>query len=758
MTEAAEPARGLPTGDLGYAVLEGLNGPQREAVLYGDGPLVVFAGAGSGKTRVITHRVAHLITERKVAPWRILAVTFTNKAAGEMRQRLGSLVPGDSRGLVVGTFHSTCARFLRLNASRIGLKRDFTIYDDADQQALLKRVMRDLDIDAKRFPPRQLSQTIQRAKQEMQEVADRDDLNGYYKDVAVRVAEEYEKRKEQASALDFGDLIYRLVLALEADDELRQEISGRFRHILVDEFQDTNHSQLRLVRALASVHGNLTVVGDDDQSIYRWRGADRRNILDFRRHYPSAHIIKLEQNYRSTARILRAAHAVISRNSDREPKELWTEKEDGERIFVVATDDERQEAQLVVRGVDELRAKGESLDSMAILYRINAQSRVLEERLLAEDIPYRVVGGVRFYDRAEIKDLLAYLRVITNPADDVSLLRIVNKPTRGIGKTTLSRLLDLAAESGVGVWDAIELAHRDGRFSKGVLRKLSAFRKLVEKLQERASLPLPDLGGLVLEETGYLAMLRAENTPESDARQENLAELVGSMADFQSRNEEATLTEFLEDVTLQSAIDAADMEEPRVTLMTVHSAKGLEFPTVMVTGLEEGMFPYVRAGGMGGGEDPEELAEERRLAYVAFTRAEERLILSYARMRRIFNRVEVGTPSRFLLDLPREDITWIGDDPTRSRRRAAAPAYRPDPWDSPPPQPKRPRVDRGADSYIDYSEGSDIGLGEGTRVWHPKFGHGRVTEVRHGMVPPRVAVRFEDGRTKVIQSDRLEPA
>ena len=735
-------------------MFEGLNAPQREAVLHGDGPLVVFAGAGSGKTRVITQRVAHLISERAVEPWRILAVTFTNKAAGEMRQRLRALVPGDARGLVVGTFHSTCARFLRHHSQQIGLKRDFTIYDDGDQKALLKRVMGDLDVDPKRFPPRQLSSTIQRAKQEMVRVGELDDLNGYYRDVAAKVAEAYETRKEQASALDFGDLIYRLVLALEGDVELRQEISGRFRHLLVDEFQDTNHAQLRLVNALASVHGNLTVVGDDDQSIYRWRGADRRNILDFRRHYPGAHLVKLEQNYRSSARILRAAHAVISRNSDREPKELWTDRDDGERIFVLAADDERQEAQFVVRGAEELRSKGESLDSIAVLYRTNAQSRVIEERLLAEDIPYRVVGGVRFYDRAEVKDLLGYLRVLTNPADDVSLLRIINRPTRGIGKTTLSRLLDLAAETGVGVWEAMAAAHKDGRFSKGVLRKLDAFRALIEKLQGRLELPLPDLGGLVLEESGYLAMLQAENSPESDARKQNLAELVGSMNDFADRQEDATLTSFLEDVTLQSAIDAADMEEPRVTLMTVHSAKGLEFPTVMVTGLEEGMFPFVRPGAAGG-EDPEELAEERRLAYVAFTRAEDRLILSFARQRRIFNNTQVGTPSRFVLDLPNEDITWIGDQPTRARRRAAAPAYRPDPWDSPPP-PKRSSP-RGHDSYIDYSEGSDIGLGEGTRVWHPKFGHGRVTEVRHGMVPPRVAVRFDDGRTKVIQSDRLEP-
>ena len=743
-------------------ILDGLNEPQRDAVLHGDGALVVFAGAGSGKTRVITHRVARLVDQEQVQPWEVLAVTFTNKAAGEMRSRLARLIPGNARGLMVGTFHSMCARFLRNHAEQAGVARDFTIYDDGDQQALLKRVLRDLDVDPKRFSPRQLSQSIQRAKQEMRAPGEDASLHDYYRNVLERVADEYERRKERASALDFSDLIYRCVLALEQSNALRQQVSGRFRHILVDEFQDTNHSQLRLVHALASVHGNLCVVGDDDQSIYRWRGADRRNILDFRDHYPDATIIKLEQNYRSSARILRAAHAVISRNNDREPKELWTDKGEGERVFVVATDDERQEAQLVVRGIHELREKGESLDTMAVLYRIHAQSRVLEERLLAEDIPYRIVGGVRFYDRAEVKDLLAYLRVIHNPADDVSLLRIINTPTRGIGKTTIGRLMDLAAERGVGIWEALPLAGSEGRIGKGALRKLSAFRSMMESLQSRRGLPLPDLGGFILDDTGYLAALRAENTPESDARLQNLQELVGSMEEFESQSDSPTrLADFLAEVTLQSSADEADADEPTVTLMTVHAAKGLEFPTVMVCGLEEGMFPWVRTG-EGEREDPEEIAEERRLAYVAFTRAEDRLILSWAKRRRIFNRDVVGHPSRFLLDLPREDITWIGDDPTRSSRSAAAPAYRPDPWDlragGARSQQSAQRPERsGSESYIDYAEGSDVGLCAGVEVWHPSFGRGSVTEVRQGMMPPRVVVRFADGSTKVIQADRLQP-
>ncbi|MCB9634889.1 MAG: UvrD-helicase domain-containing protein [Sandaracinus sp.] len=768
--------------------LSGLNGPQREAVLHDGGPLVVFAGAGSGKTRVITMRIARLVAEQGVAPWRILAVTFTNKAAGEMRERLEHLVPGGAKGLQVGTFHSTCARLLRLNAEAAGVKKDFVIYDDQDQQAMVKRVMGDLNLDPKQLPPKQIAGAINRAKQEMTSPEEMATEGDPYREMVRRIYTLYEERMGKAGALDFGDLIYRFVRALEKNEELRQHLAGRFLHQLVDEFQDTNHAQLRLVRALASVHRNLVVVGDDDQSIYRWRGADRRNILDFRGAYPDARVVKLEQNYRSTQRILRVAHSVISKNHDREPKELWTENPEGDKVLVVRCEDERDEARMVVRGVQELQNKGASLAEVAVFYRTHAQSRVLEEGLRQANLPYRIVGGVRFYDRAEVKDLLAYLRVIQNPGDDISLMRIVNVPARGIGKTTLTRLLEDAARTGSSVWDAI-----DENAGSGPARKLAQFKEMMERLRSSAkTLPLEDLPGMVLDESGYLEMLRADDSPEADARRENLQELVGSIQQFAEEHDEPTLASFLEDVTLASVADEQS-DGAKVTLMTVHAAKGLEFDTVMVTGLEERMFPM---RGTDPAEDPEEMEEERRLAYVAFTRARQRLILSYASVRHIYGQVRPGDPSRFVLDVPREDAVWIGVEPRRSGMASARP-YRPDPWDRPSmparggrggwgtrsgrdedafDEPARDHADFGgsddawqpgsqakrgrddAESYVDYSEGSDMGgFAPGMRVRHPKFGVGEVRRVEQGMVP-KADVIFPGWGKKTLAIQYLTPA
>ncbi len=517
-----------------------LNEPQVEAVLHGTGPLVVFAGAGSGKTRVIVHRIAHLVLDHRVPPWRILAVTFTNKAAGEMKERLERLVPGAARDLAVGTFHSTCARLLRRIASDpssgLGLSRDFAIYDDGDQKAMIARVLKDLSLDEKRLPPKMIASIINQAKNEMQgpdDVA----LTGLDAERIREVFREYEKRMRKANALDFGDLIYQMVRALEANEALRMSLAGRFVHLLVDEFQDTNHAQFRLVRALASVHRNLCVVGDDDQSIYRWRGADRRNILDFRRYFPDGQIVKLEQNYRSTKRILRVAHAVIEKNQDREPKKLWTDNADGTKIRVLRCGSERDEAEIVVRSARELAAEGKPLRSLAVFYRIHAQSRVLEEALRAARIPYRVVGGIRFYDRAEVKDLLAYLRLVANPEDDISFLRVVNTPARGIGKTTIDRLLDDAASRGTGVWEAAKRS-AEGKSGSAIGR----FVELIETLRERApallSAPaandvgpahapspmgLAELAREILDKSVYEKALKDENTAESDARLENLA-------------------------------------------------------------------------------------------------------------------------------------------------------------------------------------------------------------------------------------------
>jgi DNA helicase-2/ATP-dependent DNA helicase PcrA len=723
--------------------LGSLNSPQREAVVHEGGPLVVFAGAGSGKTRVITFRIANLIVQHEVAPWRILAVTFTNKAAGEMRERLLGLLGDQGAAVQVGTFHATCARLLRRHGESFGISKDFTIYDDQDQQALVKRVLRDLGLDQKRYQPKAMAGRINRAKQEVQSPADMDTADPW-SEVVRRVYTTYEERLQQANALDFGDLIYRTVRALESDETFREAVIGRFSHVLVDEFQDTNHAQFRLIQLLSEGHRSLCVVGDDDQSIYRWRGADRRNILDFRDSFPDATLVKLEQNYRSTQRILRAANAVIARNTDREPKELWTDNEEGDAILVVRTMDERDEARLVLRGVRELVAQGRSLSDVVVFYRTHAQSRVIEESLRSANVAYRIVGGMRFYDRAEVKDLLAYLRVMINPADDMSLLRIINTPTRGIGKTTITRLLDSAAEQGRTLSDLLDDDLTLAQFGSAARKRLSAFHGLMSGLRDvgASGAPLGEVGAELVNQSGYAEMLRHDDTPEADARFQNLQELVASMDEFEREHREATLADFLENVTLHTSADEESGAGDRVTLMTVHAAKGLEFPVVMVTGLEEQVFPFK---GIDPWEDPEELEEERRLAYVAFTRAKERLVLSFAAIRRIFGQQRVGIPSRFLTELPAEDIEWIG-------ARSSSPSR--------PSMPEPSRRDP-TDSYVDYGEGSDLsdleGLRRGAQVRHPKFGVGEVTEVMQGS-PPRVSVHFPGWGTRKIIASYLEPA
>ena len=722
--------------------LSSLNSRQREAVIHEGGPLVVFAGAGSGKTRVITFRVAQLIAAHDVAPWRILAVTFTNKAAGEMRERLSGLLGEQGAAVQVGTFHSTCARLLRRHGETSGVSKDFTIYDDQDQQALVKRVLRDLGLDEKRYQPKAMAGRINRAKQEVQ-APDEIETPDAWSEVVRRVYTTYEERLRLANALDFGDLIYRTVRALESDQQFRDAVVGRFSHVLVDEFQDTNHAQFRLVRLLSEGHRNLCVVGDDDQSIYRWRGADRRNILDFRASFPDATLVKLEQNYRSTQRILRAANAVIARNTDREPKELWTDNPEGDAILVVRTMDERDEARLVLRGIRELSSQGHRLSDVAVFYRTHAQSRVIEESLRSGNIGYRIVGGMRFYDRAEVKDMLAYLRVMTNPADDMSLLRIINTPSRGIGKSTITRLLDLAAQYGQGLTDLLDDDGTLTQFGNAARKRLGAFVGLMAGLREVAAsgAPLGEIGAELVNRSGYAEMLQHDDTPEADARFQNIQELVASMDEFQRERPDSTLAEFLENVTLQTSADE-QVGGDRVTLMTVHAAKGLEFPVVMVTGLEDQVFPFK---GIDPWEDPEELEEERRLAYVAFTRAKQRLVLSFAAVRRIFGQQRVGIPSRFLTELPGEDIEWIG-------ARTSSPSHA---------SVTEERHSEPSESYIDYSEGSDLsdleGLQRGMQVRHPKFGVGEVREVMQGS-PPRVSVRFAGWGTRTIIASYLEPA
>ena len=741
-------------------LLSGLNGPQRDAVVHDRGPLVVFAGAGSGKTRVITHRIAHLVAEREVPAYRILAVTFTNKAAGELRERLSRLVGPGASDLWVGTFHATCARLLRRHGDVIGVRQDFVIYDDADQRAMLTRIVRDLGLDDRRYPARLLASVINRAKNEAIS-AEALVAAGEHERAVEEVYRSYEQRMASSGALDFGDLIFRLVHGFSQSANLLADLQGRFSHVLVDEYQDTNRAQFLLLRALSERHRNLCVVGDDDQSIYRFRGADRRNILDFTQHFTDAQVIKLEQNYRSTQRILRVANAVVCRNLDRESKTLWTENEEGSKVVVLRCSDERDEAAMLVRLVQMLLESGHARQDLAMLYRTHAQSRVIEEGLRFANIPYRVVGGLRFYDRAEIKDLLAYLRVAHNPDDDVSLLRVINVPVRGIGKTTVERLLDAAKRDGGSVFAQVQRAAEDPAHNAGARKSLARFAELVAELRALVAEGRGPsaLAQHVLERTGYSDALRIEDSVEADARLENLQEVLGSMIEFERDAEEPTVSRFLELVTLQSDGDRKD-DRDSITLMTVHAAKGLEFPIVMVAGLEEETFPHK---GLGEDDGPEDLEEERRLAYVAFTRARERLFLSYAEARRVFGELKFRRPSRFLDEMPAAELEQVG---ARSSRPAPQPSYgrygasgyasQQPRSHAPLPQSRagdlEPRVDR-SDAY----EADGIELRRGMAVRHAKFGVGHVLAVSPGS-PPRVTVSFPGWGDKTLVSSYLEPA
>jgi DNA helicase-2/ATP-dependent DNA helicase PcrA len=758
--------------------LSTLNPPQREAVLHGDGPLVVFAGAGSGKTRVITYRIAHLVGERGVPAYRILAVTFTNKAAGELRARLHKLLDAGANPWL-GTFHSICARLLRRHAELIGLDPKFVIYDDTDQRALLTRILRDLGIDERRFTPRELARFIDRQKQKLHTPGEVE-VHDAASEVGARVYAAYEAHMQQCAALDFNDLLMRMVLALRHSDALRGQLASFWQYVLVDEFQDTNIAQLELVQMLCEKHRNLCVVGDDDQSIYKWRGAERRNILDFRRSFAEAAVIKLEQNYRSSGHILAAATAIIARNSDREPKQLWTENQPGEKVRVITCADERDEARAFSETLHKLREHGLRLSQAAVFYRTHAQSRVLEEEMRARNVPYRVIGGQRFYERAEVKDLLAYLRVIENPNDDVSLLRIVNTPARGIGKTTVDRVLDLAAQSGQGVWKTL-LSPALDELPKAASTKLRAFVDLVRDFSTKAAAGLGpgSLAEYVLDTTGYVSSLRDEDSVEADARIENVQELLASLREFESEAESPTLSQYLELITLQTNADEADGSE-KLTLMTVHAAKGLEFPVVWVAGLEERLFPLSRSGDL----TDEDLEEERRLAYVAFTRAEQRLFLSYARLRRLHGDAMVGIPSRFLDELPADHVTRVSrvQEPARVFAAPAGPRYEYDQahqaarrasgwsgsgWSGasaprresrPPARPAAPARGRvPGESYVDRSDADHDGsLSQGMRVRHAKFGEGEVVSVEAGR-PPRATVRFPGWGVKQVVLSYLEP-
>jgi ATP-dependent DNA helicase UvrD/PcrA len=699
--------------------LAGLNEAQRDAVLLTEGPVLVVAGAGSGKTRVLTHRVAHLIGAIGAQANEILAITFTNRAADEMRTRLWDILSDDARGLWVLTFHATCGRILRRDAPLLGYRSNFTIYDQADQVRLVKNVLEELERDTKRFVPRGIHAQISNAKNQLISPDDyRERVASFYDQTVADVYRLYQERLHTANAMDFDDLLMLTVEVLERFPEARLKWQKAFRYILVDEYQDTNHAQYRLLQLLAQRHMNLFAVGDPDQSIYAFRGADIRNIMEFERDFPGTRVIALEQNYRSTNAILGTANALISHNTERKPKNLWSELGTGDPVRVVELEDEHAEARFVAVEIARLVEEGYNGDEIAVFYRTNAQSRVLEDVLVRQGIAYQVIGGPRFYERAEVKDLVAYLQVLDNPFDTVSLLRIANKPRRGIGDTSLARLQTYATGRGISLWEAMEFPEEAG-LATASSRAVSGFRTLIQSLMSDLDRPVADIVQDVLERSGYLDSLEAERTVEAQGRMENLQELVGVAREYQETADEPTLSSFLQEISLYSDQDAIRGESSLVTLMTLHNAKGLEFRAVFMIGVEEGIFPHARS------IEEQSLEEERRLAYVGLTRAQERLTLLHASSRALYGGRNYNMPSRFLDELPSEHVERERLAPTRWTSRSPAPAI-------------APRNDVPS-------------LSTGDNVRHGTLGEGVVTRIEAGGV---VTVRFAgDGSERRLVLD-----
>jgi DNA helicase-2/ATP-dependent DNA helicase PcrA len=743
---------------LAPAILAGLNPQQRAAAEHGDGPLLVLAGAGSGKTRMLTHRVAQLIASGRAQPWEILAVTFTNKAAREMRERVDRLLEAEARGVWVATFHSTCVRILRREITHLGYEAGFSIYDQSDSLALVKRVLRALNASERTHPPRGVRAQLDRLKNRGLLP---DDLVRQGTPEARRLAEiyqRYQKELRRANALDFGDLLLLCVRLFERFPAVLEHYQRRFRYVLVDEYQDTNPIQYRFLRLLVGTHHNLCVVGDEDQSIYAFREADIRNILDFEKDFPGATVVRLEQNYRSTQPILDAAGAVVANNAARKGKRLFTERRDGEPLVIHRAEDERAEAAWVVGKLLELREYGQPLGSAAIFYRTHAQSRPLEEELLKYNLPYAVVGGARFYDRAEIKDALGYLRVIANPDDTESLRRIINAPTRGIGNTTLERLLELATERDVSLARAIGLALAEGRLRNPAAARLAEFQALIDELRAWAQGATPaNLLAHVLERTGYLESLEREATIEAEGRLENLRELLSAVEEFEVANavlpsngdepERGLLDLFLEQVTLLSEADGVERDADRVVLMTAHVAKGLEFPSVFVVGLEEGVFPHFNSL-----TDPAAVEEERRLCYVAMTRAQDRLYLAHASMRRMHGAVRYNPPSRFLSEIPEQ--LAIGHLPGRTRPEDRC-CDAPQEGSRALGGPRAPAARRAPEVRVEYADsqwsGDDVPLRKGSRIMHPVFGAGTVAEVIGSGAATKLQIRFDRAGAKTLK-------
>ncbi|GIO35120.1 DNA helicase [Paenibacillus albilobatus] len=651
-----------------HQAIQKLNPQQRQAVEATEGPLLILAGAGSGKTRVLTHRIAYLIATRKAPPWGILAITFTNKAAREMQERVTRLVGHEGRDIWVSTFHSMCVRILRKDIERIGFNSNFTILDSTDQLSLVRNCMKDLNLDTKKFEPKAILSLISTAKNELITPAQYEQKAGdYLESIAAKVYTMYQRRLKSNNSLDFDDLIMATIQLFKEVPEVLDFYQKKFQYIHVDEYQDTNRAQYMLCRMLADGHHRICVVGDSDQSIYRWRGADISNILNFEEDYPEARTILLEQNYRSTSTILNAANAVIKQNSGRKSKNLWTDKGEGAKIKIYRADSEHDEGYFVTSEISNNVKQGKSYQDHAILYRTNAQSRVIEEILIKSDIPYQIVGGIKFYDRKEIKDILAYLRLISNPNDDLSLARIINVPKRGVGDTSVAKLTAAAAERGVSIFQVLAVVDDLG-FAGKTRNALVEFYDMIAALNQMVEyLSVTELTEKMLEMSEYRVEMQRENTIESRSRLENIDEFLSVTMEFEKNNEDKSLVSFLTDLALIADIDSMNDDDEdqsdAVILMTMHSAKGLEFPIVFIVGMEEGVFPHSRAF-----LDNEELEEERRLAYVGITRAEQQLYLSCAQMRTLFGRTTANQPSRFLDEIPEELKEETGVARDRYRR------------------------------------------------------------------------------------------
>lgn len=733
-----------------HPLLDGLNPQQKEAVVHQGGPLLIVAGAGSGKTRVLTHRIAYLLAERDVHPGEILAITFTNKAAREMKDRVDKLIGPRSKAMWVMTFHSACVRILRREAKRLGFTSSFSIYDQADSQRLMAMVCREMDLDPKRYPPRSFSAQVSNMKNELVDYETaKDKAQTHLEKVLAEAYTTYQRRLTEAGAMDFDDLIMLTVTLFQLFPEVAEHYRRRFRHVMVDEYQDTNHAQYTLVRELVGVEAKrtadgdlvgsatedalppaeLVVVGDADQSIYAFRGASIRNILEFERDYPSAKTILLEQNYRSTQTILNAANAVISRNESRKPKNLWSDQGAGPKIVGYVADNEHDEASFVAQEVDRLTDdEGVSPGQVAVFYRTNSASRVFEEIFIRTGLPYRVVGGVRFYERKEVKDLLAYLRVLANPSDTVSLRRILNVPKRGIGDRAEAMVEAFASRERVSFWEGLRRAEEAPGIATRSLNQIREFVTLLDDLRAK-ELTLSDLAEEILTSTGYRTELETSGDPQDESRIENLNELVSVASEFEAANPEGTLVDFLEQVSLVA--DADSIPDPEsgaggvVTLMTLHTAKGLEFPVVFLTAMEDGVFPHMRSL-----SDPKELEEERRLAYVGITRAEKRLYLSRAAVRTAWGAPSFNPASRFLAEVPGDLVEWR-NDPKKNA------------WGAATKRETRPLASRGSGKPV-------LQLSPGDRVTHDQFGLGTVMVVEGEGEKTRAKIDFGSSGEKTL--------